>query len=309
LIRKASTMLAAAGSVAFLVGGMALTGSASAASLPNCLSTGFHCTDVNGAPISGSIGENGGVGGYYGADDNHTHYRYTQTTVTASPQLVDLSGAIASDLGALPSVGTELCDPNDGVTAQISLGYVPADNQFEVRYIVGKFPANADPCIQNNFQTSGAIFRTGHILFAHSVGSGISVNDKVFLAIYYSPGGRHEHQLSFGVIDATTGVSRQAYTASRFQLEFWEFGTGAFTPASILTGGATNEFETFSGNDVTCYSCKGPVPISSVSPVNPFGAGGLYEAQFVNSSSQVVMSPNDSLAGDTFSMWNGSTSI
>ena len=56
-----------------------------------------------------------------------------------------------------------------------------------------------------------------------------------------------------------------------------------------------NEFETFSSDDVTCYSCGGPVAISTVAPVNSFGAGGLYEAQFSNSSSQVVLSPKDSL--------------
>jgi hypothetical protein len=308
LIRKVSTMLAAAGSAAFLVGSMGLTGSASAASLPSCLVTGSHCTNVNGTPIAGSLGQNGGVAGYYGADDNHTHYRYVQTTVNASPQLIDLSGAVATDLGALPSVGDQLCDPNDGVTAQISLGYVPADNQYEVRYIVGKYPANADPCTQNNFQTSGAIFRSGNLLFAKSVGSGISPGDSVFLAIYYTPSGNHRHQLSFGACDITSGICRQAYTSQR-ALEFWEFGVGAFTPGSVLTAPAENKFENFSSTNVTCYSCSGSVPISSVSPVNPFGAGGLYEAQFVNSSSQTVMSPNDTLSGASFNIYNGSTSI
>jgi hypothetical protein len=303
LIRKASIMLAAAGSVAILAGGMTLAGPAGAQSLPSCTVTGSHCTNVNGVPIAGSLGENGGVAGYYGADDNHTHYRYVSTVVTATPQLVDLSGAVATDLGALPSVGDELCDPNDGVTAQISLGYVPGTG-WEVRYIVGKYPAAADPCIQNNFQTSGAIFKTGTVLTLN----GISTGDQVFLGIYYDPAGKHFHQLSFGVIDATSGVSRQAWARTR-ALNFWEFGIGAFTPGNVLTAGAVNKFETFSSDDVTCYSCAHPVAISTVSPVNPFGAGGLYEAQFVNSSSQVVMSPNDTLSGDTFSGYNGSTSI
>ncbi len=299
MIRKASIMLAAAGSVAILAGGMTLAGPAGAQSLPSC-ATGSHCTtDV---PTAGSLGEDGGVAGYYGADDNHTHYRYVSTVVTAAPQLVDLSGAVASDLGALPSVGDELCDPNDGVTAQISLGYV--SGTWEVRYIVGKYPAAADPCIQNNFQTSGAIFKTGTVLTLN----GISTGDQVFLGIYYDPAGKHFHQLSFGVIDATSGIARQAWARTR-ALNFWEFGIGAFTPGSVLTGGAVNKFETFTDDYTTCYSCAHAVAISTVSPVNPFGAGGLYEAQFANSSSQVVMSPNDTLSGSTFSMFNGSTSI
>ncbi len=300
MIRKTTTMLAAAGSVAFLVGGMALTGSASAQTLPSC-ATGVRCTTDVAAP--GSLGEDGGVAGYYGADDNHTHYRFVQTTVTASPQLVDLNGPLSSEIYPA-TVGDELCDPNDGITAQISLGFGP-NGKYDVAYIVGKYPKAADPCIQNNFQTSGSIFRDGSLLALN----GINPGDKVYLGIYYTPTGRHVHQLSFGACDETTGICRQAYTSSRFQLEFWEFGIGAFVPASVLTGGAVNHFETFSSSDVTCYSCSGAVPISSVSPVNSFGAGGLYEAQFANSSSQVVLSPNDTLSGDTFNMFNGSTSI
>jgi hypothetical protein len=276
---------------------------AGAQSLPDCAagaSAADHCTTDVAAP--GSLGEDGGVAGYYGADDNHTHYRYVGTVVTAAPELVDLSGTVVGDLGFLPSVGDELCDPNDGVTAQISMGYVAG--KFEVFYIVGKYPPNADPCIQNSFQTSGAVFKTGTLL----LDNGISVNDQVFLGIYYDPSGTHKHQLSFGVIDATSGVSRQAWTSTH-ALNFWEFGIGAFTPGNVLTGGAVNKFETFSQNEVTCYSCAGAVPVTSVSPVNPFGAGGLYEAQFANSSSQVVMSPNDTLTPGSFTMFNGSTSI
>jgi hypothetical protein len=300
-------MLAAAGSVAFLVGGMALTGSASAASLPSCLVTGSHCTTNVAGPLGGVV-QNGGVAGYYGADDNHTHYRFVQTTVTATPQLVDLNGPLSS--GFYPAtVGDELCDPNDGVYAQISLGFVDGAG-YEVAYEVGRYsPKTADPCIQNNFQNDtvlkNSIFKSGSLL-EHI---GINQGDSVYLGIYYTPGGRHEHQLSFGACDITNGNCRQAYTTSRYQLEFWEFGIGSFTPLSVLGAPAANKFETFSSDDVTCYSCGHMVPISSVSPVNPFGAGGLYEAQTDNSSSQTVLSPNDTLAGDTFNEYNGSTSI
>jgi len=298
-------MLAAAGSVAFLVGGMALTGSASAASLPSC-ATGSHCTTDTATP--GSITEPGGVAGYYGADDNHTHYRFVQTTVTATPQLVDLNGPLSSELYPA-SVGDELCDPNDGIIAQISLGYINTAKDgpaYEVAWEVHKYNAHSsDPCTQTAFQFDKSIFKSGDLL----VSNGISAGDKVYLGIYYTPSGRHQHQLSFGACDETTGVCRQAYTSSKYQLEFWEFGVGAFAPVNVLTGGANNLFDTFSSTDVTCYSCAHMVPISSVSPVNSFGAGGLYEAQFANSSSQVVLSPNDSLAGDTFNIFNGSTSI
>ena len=52
----------------------------------------------------------------------------------------------------------------------------------------------------------------------------------------------------------------------------------------------------------------GPVLVLSAgTAVNSFGAGGLYEAQFLNNSSQVQMSPEDSLTPVSFSEWNGST--
>jgi hypothetical protein len=295
-------MLAAAGSVAFLVGSMGLTGSASAATLPSC-ATGVHCSDNTAEP--GSIFENGGVAGYYGADDNHTHYRFVQTTVTATPQLIDLNGPESSE--AYPAtVGDELCDPNDGITAQISLGFW--DDEYQVGYYVGKGDTGtgiSDPCIQDNFVNGSInVFKVGNLL----QDIGINAGDKVYLAIYYTPGGRHEHQLSFGACDETTGVCRQAYSNSRFQLEFWEFGIGSFLPLSVLTAGATNEFETFGTDYVTCYTCAHPVEISTVSPVGNLG-GGLYEAEFSNSGSQVVLTPNDTLSGASFNEYNGSTSI
>jgi len=278
---------------------MGLTGAASAASLPSC-ATGSHCTTFTaGSP---SLTEPGGVAGYYGADDNHTHYRFVQTTVVAAPQLVDLNGPGSSAFYPA-TVGADLCDPNDGITAQISLGFW--NGKYQVGYYVGRGHSAADPCTQDNF-VAGTInvFRVGTLLGLN----GISAGDKVYLGIYYTPSGRHLHQLSFGACDITTGICRQAYTTQR-TLEFWEFGVGTFLPLSVLTGGAVNQFETFSATDVTCYACPHYVPISSVSPVNPFGAGGLYESQTANSSSQVVLSPKDTLSGDTFTMWNGSTSI
>jgi hypothetical protein len=128
-------MLAAAGSVAFLVGGMAMAGSASAQTLPSC-ATGVRCTTDVAAP--GSLGEDGGVAGYYGADDNHTHYRYVQTTVTATPQLIDLNGPLSSEIYPA-SVGDELCDPNTGQIAQISLGNI--NGVYEVAWDVHHYNA------------------------------------------------------------------------------------------------------------------------------------------------------------------------
>jgi hypothetical protein len=287
LIRTARNILAAAGSAAILAGGMALAGAgaASAASLPTC--PGSHC-------MSNPIG----AAGYQGTDDNHTHYRYVQTVTTATPQLVNLNGDKATSPGA---VGVELCDPNTGFAAQLGLIYV--GGTYQVIGLTGYFSSAADPCIQNGF-----LSYVQHVRFPLGL-NGVSTGDQLQLAIWYAPWGRHFHQLSFGVCDITSGVCRQAYTGTRYTQEFWEFGIGAAATSQTLTAPADNAMDTFSSNMVTCYSCSHMVPITSVSPVNPYGIGGLTEAQFVNSSSQVTMSPNNSLSsGNSFTVYNGSTS-
>lgn len=280
-------MLAAAGSAAILVGGMALTaGPASAATLPLC--PGANC-------VTNALG----VAGYYGAEDGQTHYRYVQTVTTAEPQLVNLNGQDADSTGA---VGVELCDPNTGIAAQLGLANI--DGTFEAIYLVGHFSptSTADPCIQNGVLTH--VFRAGTPLLAN----GISAGNQVSLAIFYSPSGRNKHTLSFGVC-VIGSVCRSATTSTRYSLNFWEFGIGAAANTVSLTAPPDNFLDTFSDNTVTCYSCAHSVPITSVSPVASFGTGGLTQAQWANSSSQLIMSPLNSLtSGNVFSLSNGSTS-
>jgi hypothetical protein len=289
LIRRARNILVAAGSAAILAGGMTLAGAgaASAQSLPTC--PGTHCS-TNAE----------GVAGYYGAEDGQTHYRYVQTVTTAAPTLVNLNGELASGPGA---VGVELCDPNTGIAAQ--LGLVWTGTAFEAIYLVGRFGpfSAADPCIQNGVLTH--VFKAGIPLLAN----GISPGDQISLAIFYSPSGRIRHTLSFGVCDITANVCRNATTSSRYNLNFWEFGIGAAANDVVLTAPPLNTLDSFANNMVTCYSCTHQVPITSVVPVASFGVGGLTQAQWANTSSQVVMSPNNSLsAGNTFTLFNGSTS-
>jgi len=289
LIRRARYILAAAGTAAVLAGGMALAGApaASALSLPLC--PGTHCS-TNAV----------GLAGYYGADDNHTHYRYVQTVTTAAPTLIALQGVHAAKT-SIAGVGVELCDPNIGFAAQ--LGVANIGGTWVVAYLAGFYKAAADPCVQNGL-INGVVFQAGTPLGLNT----ISTNDQLALAIWYAPAGPFFHHLSFSVCDITAGVCRQAYTTGPFNLNFWEFGIGAAANKVSLTAPANNLLDSFSSNEVTCYSCSGAVPITAVTPVNPFGIGGLTQAQFANVSSQIVMSPNNSLtAGNVFSVSNGST--
>jgi hypothetical protein len=312
LIRRARHLLAAAGTVALLAGGMAMAGAgaSSALTVPVCKTfpgTTVNCFTSVGTPGIGTIFQGGGVGGYYGADDGHTQFRYVQSVVTATPELVDLNGPAANIFPA--TTGVELCDPNNGVAIKLSLGFLDTTGTYRVAYQIGQFPVGVtmDPCIQTNFHTSGSIFHFGTLLGAFPITAG----DQVFLSISYQSGAHHSHSVLFTACDSNNLACRQASHSVR-SLSLYEFGIGTFTPANVLTGGAINFFQHFSSSYIACYSCAGPVHISQVQSVGPFGAGGLWEAQFANSSSQVTMSPNDTLGqptGGSFSMYNGSTSI
>ena len=69
------------------------------------------------------------------------------------------------------------------------------------------------------------------------------------------------------------------------------------TNSVLLTAPADNVLEQFTNTQVTCYSCKSSTAIGNVKSVT--GPGGLYEANFVNSSGQTEMSPNGSLTVPT----------
>jgi hypothetical protein len=252
-----------------------------------------------------------GVAGYYGANDNHTHYRFVSTEVVATPGLVNLNGHDPRTNAVIPrsgGVGVQLCDPSTGKAAQMSLSYNGTKNGYQLLYAVGFFGPGStafgqDPCVQ-----------TGFIQFPFPGKSaffgGITAGDTIYLAIYYDPnGGRFHHQISFGACDITQKVCANVWSGTVFSQSFTEFGTGAFSDNNRIQGDVSllNKVSPFTNNQVTCYSCAGPVNITTVQPVNSFGIGGLYEAQFVNVSGQIQMSPMDSLTNAGFTIYSGST--
>lgn len=257
-----------------------------------------------------------GASGYYGADDGHTHYRFVQTHVQAEPTLNNLNGSNSStNPGA---VGVELCDPNSGFAAQT--GLIDNNGTYEVLWAYGNLHTNLDPCVQSGLVQPTVSLANCPLGSSNTIGGvtcgafnlgTIASGDHVYLGVYYSPGGKFFHRLSFGDCVQETGICRQSWSNLTTAQYFWEFGIGALTQSTTLTAPALNQLETFSSNDVTCYSCKSQVPIGEVQTVS--GIGGLTEANFINSSSQVVMSPNGSLApypskADTFTLSEGSTS-
>jgi hypothetical protein len=345
---KRVTWALAACTALVLAGSLALAGSASAITIPSppiCSSTDpgvapnlAAATNQPGLPphcwYLPQAGEGGGAAaGYLGADDNHTHYRFVQTTFPVTPQMINLNGP-----GLNGAVGVEECDPNIAYAAQFGIVWDTADGpaHWAAFYAQGHWNTlTGDPCINHTLLVPNPntglcpVNGAGNVLgyspavfcgsFANTV---INTNDLLAnVAIYYTPG-RHIHSgescafsvsvpgcVSFGFNDVTQGYARQAYGSRAVDLNFWEFGVGVFSGNQLLTAPAGITLVPFSDTGMNCYSCAaGPRPISVIQPVNGFGVGGLEQVSDVNTSGQVVLSPNNSLAGGNFTMFNGSTS-
>jgi hypothetical protein len=253
-----------------------------------------------------SVGSsNGGVAGYYWGDDQHTNWRYTQTTVIASPTLNDLNGTTSSTLGA---VGTELCNENgghgNGVAAQIGLYYT--GSAYGVAYDFGDFASNSfdDPCIQAGFINPD--IESAPQLLSHTV---IHTGDRIELAIFYSPaaGAHGRHTLAFGVTDLSQLNEARSHDESVTAQSFTEFGTGVVSDAANVTAALDNNLETYTNSTVNFYSAH-----TAAKPVGDEGTGfggigGLTMAQYVNVSDQPEISPNGSLNGPNFTVYEGST--
>jgi hypothetical protein len=244
----------------------------------------------------------GGVAGYYGADDGHSHFRYVQTTVVASPTLNNLNGVGTPDLGA---AGVELCDENTGMAAQIGLydnggtfGVVyasPADGTLSSTF--------DDPCIEGGTIIPVA---SAHPLFGANTPHAIHAGDRLLLSVYYNPAGHFLHQLQFSVTDLSQVNEHRSVGLSVHAQSFSEYGIGVVSNASSVTAALNNNVDTFTGDVVNCYSCTKPAfPISQEKAF--YGYAGLSQVQFVNVSDQPEMSPSNSLSGSAFTVFEGST--
>ena len=243
----------------------------------------------------------GGVSGYYGADDGHTHWRYVQTTVTASPTLENLNGVSSTTLGA---VGATLCNENTGQDAQI--GLYDNGGVYGVAYDAGTVSTNYDdPCIDAGLINPNI---TSAPQLLGNLTGGISAGDKILVSIYYDPassGGGH-HALQFSATDLTKVNEHRSATLYPHAISFTEYGIGVVSDASTVTAALNNNLESFASSDVNFYSSAKPAfPISQGKAY--YGYGGLSLVQYVNSSDQPEISPNGSLSGAAFTVFEGST--
>jgi len=264
---------------------------------------GIAATAANAATIpliNVTVGSSaGGVAGYYGADDAHTHWRYVQTVVTATPTLQNLNGTGAGGIGA---VGVTLGNENTGDDAQI--GLYDNNGKYGVAYDEGAVSTNYnDPVIDAgliNPDITSAPQLLGH--------TGIHSGDKILVSIYYDPtsSGHGRHELQFSATDLSQVNEHRSATLSVRALSFTEYGIGVVSDASTVTAALNNNLETFTGSVVNFYSATKPAfPISTEKAY--YGYGGLSEVQYVNTSDQPEISPDGSLSGENFTVYEGST--
>lgn len=289
MFRKLSVALAAVGAAGVLAFG---TSMAHAATIP------LINVQVGSAA--------GGVAGYYGADDGHTHYRYVQAIITASPSLVNLSGT--SLTGA---AGAELCDENTGWAAQIGV-YATGGGHYGVAFADssgvggGGLLNNSfdDPCIE------GGLVQPNVLLAAHfnnSFNAQITTGDRLLVSAYYNPHGIFgQHQVTFAVTDLSKINEHRSIVTWAHAQSLSEFGIGVLSDASSVTADTNNLVDTFGSPEVNFYSATHPAyPIIDQKAF--YGYAGLSQVQYVNVSSQVEMSPLSTLTPSGFSVFEGST--
>jgi hypothetical protein len=239
----------------------------------------------------GVVQNHQGEAGYFVNDNGATRIRDAQSTLTVTPQIKNLNGLSPND-GAL---GNELCDPNSGFAVQLGVLWDSSVPGFEVEYGYGTLAPNSDPCVQSGLITG----INSHIHFMNA--PAIAQGDVIHLDLYFN---RFYRFVKFSFCDTTQDFCRQASVHTGWQ-NFYEAGIGAVTNAPVLTAPAANFLDSFSGTSFNFYSSN-----TAFNSIYVPAHWELKRADFINGSSQVVMSSNGSLnnAGTAFTMFEGSTS-
>ena len=301
MLRK--IVLALVASAALAIGA---AGVASAATVPL-----IHVTQgtTPGGDVSAS-----GVSGYYWADDGHTHPRYVQATVTAVPSLNNLNGFGTTAVGA---AGATLGNENTGDAAQI--GVFDVNGTYKVAWAEGSLPnwhVYDDAVIEAGLLAPIST-TTPYLSLTPPLGvqDGLLLNnivinagDRLLLSISYSVG-RH-HTDTFSVTDLSRPNEHRSVTTAAPEQAYTEYGIGVLSNAGDLTSPASNFVASFANAATACYSCAKAAPITR-GEIGYYGHEGLSQVDYVNSSTQTLISPDSSLGGGVnnamFSVYEGST--
>lgn len=272
--------LAAVAAAALVTGGLAF-----AAALPASASI----PQINNTHV--------GEAGYYVNDNGQTRIRDVQATTVVQNTFKHLNGDGSEGPGG---IGVELCNDNTNFAAQLGIQWSDSAQQFQIAYnwgtLVDPSASIQDPCAQDGLLNGGV-----GIQFPHPIVP--NVGDTLKFEIFYQPAGHH-HYFQFKVTDVTQNRTEVQQISTAPQ-NLYEAGIGVLTNETHLTGGAVNLLNSFSGTSFNYYTSTHAFNSISV-PAH----WDLEQAQFVNSSSQVTLSPNSSLnpQGTAFSLFEGSTS-
>lgn len=247
-------------------------------------------TPAHANPVGVSVVQNlKGEAGYFAKDNGQTRFRYVQAQIGVTNQIKNLDGA-----GGLGGVGAELCDPNTGYSIQLGVQWT--GSRFQVSYghgVLGDL-SGSDPCIMSGLVSGPTPL------------SPIALNpvagDQLSFAIYYNPS---THWVTVNSCDITQdNTCRQAHFYAGYK-NLYEFGVGAVSNGPTLTAPASNFLVNFTNLAANYYSAT-----HGWNSIFVPAHWTLRQADWVNSSSQVVMSSNGSLnnAGTAFNLFNGSTS-
>jgi hypothetical protein len=239
----------------------------------------------------GVVQNTAGEAGYFVNSNNHTRIRDAQATIPVVNQIKNLNGTGTNDGG----LGPELCDPNTGFADQ--LGVLWDGTAFQVEYGYGTLAPGSDPCIQSGLLQG----MTSHLHLMNA--PAVNLGDVLRFDLFFQPAGTH-HYTKFGVCDVTGDWCRVATVFNGWH-NFYEAGIGAVSNAAMLTAPAANLLDSFSALSFNYYSST-----HALGSIYVPSHWQLKRADWVNGSSQVIMSSNGSLnaAGTAFSLFEGSTS-
>lgn len=264
---------------------------ATAAILGTGLALGASLT-AHADPAGVGVSQNSaGEAGYYANDNGQTRFRDVRAQLNVTNQIKNLNGSV-NNLGG---VGVELCDPNNGNSAQLGVQW--NGTAFVVQWGWGALGNMSDPCIQSGLVSNPTPLSP---LAIHPV-----TGDHLQFEIFYQPVGHH-HFIIFNVCDTTQDVCRQAQIHVQAQ-NFYEAGVGVVSNNAVqLTAPALNQLVSFTNCAFNYYSSR-----TNFSSIFVPAHWELKRADWVNSSDQVIMSSNGSLdgGGHSFTMFNGSTSV
>jgi hypothetical protein len=291
---------------------------------------------------SGTTSNTSGEAGYYVNEANNWHIRDAHAKFTITQAMENMGGGAAGEVSA---VGTELCNPETSVAAQIGLVYLPgvgADSTptFEVLGNFGTLTSTvgaADPCVQDGVLATGPTNGAIQLAGADGLANGTTPQELGTTGVYATApsstdAARDSMPLAVGdsvVVDVYyDALSKSHHRALQYTLNVYNAAgasLGQRTFIQYVTTGVGNGQEQFYEAGIGVNSTAAPTltapadnPLADFSDAtftnyddanhSALESGwDLVEAQTVNGGGQVTLAPTVPV-GNSFNMVIGSES-